>query len=239
MERLRLGVLDGEGRFGEGLVGFLGSHGITADLHAEATPLIERLEQSVLGMLVMHEHGGGNLLPTLQRIRTVSRVPCIVVGDESDPDRSIGLLDAGADDMMPRETPLPIMLARMRAVFRRGAWGLAGDAMREAEALRGPHWRLLRHRRELYRPDGGECRLTTAEFDLFCLLVDSGPGAVSRETICREVFHRRWRSEDRTVDNLVVRLRRKLDDDARSTIRTLQGRGYAFVGFEQAELRDA
>lgn len=239
MERLRLGVLDGERRFGEALVGFLGTQGIAADLHAEATPLIERLEQSALGMLVMHEPGGNTLLPTLRRIRALSRVPCVVVGDEGDPDRSIGLLDAGADDMMPRETPLPIMLARMRAVIRRGAWGLAGETAREAEAPHGPHWRLIRHRRELYRPDGGESRLTTAEFDLFCLLVDNGPGTVSRETICREVFRRRWRSEDRTVDNLVVRLRRKLADDARTTIRTLQGRGYAFVGFEQAELREA
>lgn len=61
---------------------------------------------------------------------------------------------------------------------------------------------------------------------------------MSRETICQAVFRRRWRSEDRTVDNLVVRLRRKLDDDARNTVRTVQGRGYAFVGFPQAPLRD-
>jgi DNA-binding response OmpR family regulator len=129
----------------------------------------------------------------------------------------------------------------MRAVLRRGAWGLAGDAPtlpRPAREQYGTEWRLVRPRRELYRPDGTECRLTTAEFDLFCLLVDCGPSAVSREAICREVFRRRWRSEDRTVDNLVVRLRRKLDDEARSTVRTLQGRGYAFVGFEDAELRE-
>ena len=239
MERVRLGVLDGATRFGHMLVGFLGDQGITADLHAEESPLLERLEHSALGMLVMHEPGCADLLTTLHRIRTVSRVPCIVIGDEADPDRSIGILEAGADDMMARETPLPIMLARMRAVLRRGAWGLAAEATRPAPAEKAATWRLIRPRRELFRPDGTECRLTTAEFDLFCLLVDSGPAAVSREEICLEVFRRRWRSEDRTVDNLVVRLRRKLDDEARTTIRTLQGRGYAFVGFDRIPLRDA
>lgn len=239
MERVRLGVLDGATRFGSTLVGFLGRQGISADLHADESPLLERLETSALGMLVMHEPGCGDVLSTLHRIRTVSRVPCIVVGDEADPDRSIGILDAGADDMMARETPLPIMLARMRAVLRRGAWGLAAESTQPTAPQGDPYWRLMRPRRELYRPDGTECRLTTAEFDLFCLLVDNGPGVVSREDICREVFRRRWRSEDRTVDNLVVRLRRKLDDEARATIRTLQGRGYAFVGFDQVPLRDA
>ena len=244
MQGLRLGVLDSQTRFGATLVGYLSRQGIAAELHADPEPLLADLEESPISLLVMHEPRDVSVLPTLCQIRSLSRVPCVVVGGQDDPDRSIGLLDAGADDMMPRETPLPIMLARMRAVLRRGAWGLSGAAaqrpasadFRTTEAA-GPHWRLVRARRELWRPDGSECRLTTAEFDLFCLLADHGPGPVSREDICRDVFRRRWRTEDRTVDNLVVRLRRKLDDEARSTIRTLQGRGYAFVGFEDAELR--
>ena len=127
MHSLRLGVLDQDVRFGAALVGFLGGQGIAADLHAEAEPLLAGLGASPPSMLVMNEHGGGNVLPVLHRVRTVSRVPCIVVGDHDDLDRSIGLLDAGADDMMPRETPLPVMLARMLAVLRRGAWGLNGS----------------------------------------------------------------------------------------------------------------
>lgn len=235
---MRLGVLDGESRFGAALVGFLGRQGISADLHADAGPLLACLGERPPSMVVVHEHGPGMALPMLHAIRTFSRVPCVVVGDEVDPDRSIGLLDAGADDMMPRETPMPIMLARMRAVLRRGAWGLAGSGGERPDAQAGGHWRLVRHRRELYRPDGTECRLTTAEFDLFCLLVDAGPGPVTREAICRDVFRRRWHGEDRTVDNLVVRLRRKLDDEAHATVRTLHGRGYAFVGFDGADLRE-
>ncbi|MBX9698803.1 MAG: response regulator transcription factor [Acetobacteraceae bacterium] len=242
MDQMRLGVLDGDTGFGATLVGFLGRHGIAAELHADAGPLLAGLGQRPPSLVVVHEDRPDTALPMLHVIRTFSRVPCVVVGAADDPDRSIRLLDAGADDMMPRETPLPIMLARMRALLRRAAWGLADEPSVISDATGGSvddRWRLIRQRRELLRPDGTECHLTTAEFDLFCLLVDSGPGPVSRELICRSVFRRRWRSEDRTVDNLVVRLRRKLDDEARATVRTLHGRGYAFVGFPDAELHEA
>jgi len=236
-ERLRLAVLDPLSGFGSAFVGSLSLLGIAADLHADAGQLIEELDREGVSLVVLRDDGSVNALPTLHRIRTVSRTPCIVVGEHADADRSIGLLDAGADDLVPLGTPMPALLARVRAVLRRGAWGLATHPAL-FDTAPGQHWRLVRTRRELWRPDGSECRLTTAEFDLFCLLVDRGPAPVSREAICQGVFRRRWRSEDRTVDNLVVRLRRKLDDDARATIRTVQGRGYAFVGFAQAPLRD-
>ncbi len=236
-DRLRLAVLDPETGFGQAFVGSLTRLGIDADLHANAAQLIDGLDRAGISLVVFRDDGGDHAIPTLHRLRTVSRMPCIVVGEQGDADRSIGLLDAGADDLVPLGTPLPTMLARMRAVLRRGAWGLATHPA-SFDSPPGRPWRLLRTRRELWRPDGTECRLTTAEFDLFCLLADLGPAPVSREAICQAVFRRRWRSEDRTVDNLVVRLRRKLDDDARNTVRTVQGRGYAFVGFAQAPLRE-
>lgn len=231
MEHPRLGVMDRQIRYGADLVGFLGRQGITAELHQDDRLLLALLAVSPPNLLVLNESEPEvGCLDTLRRIRDVSRIPCVVVGDWPDPERTVGLLEAGADDSMDRSTPMPTMLARMRAVLRRAAWG-------SAERLSTQAWRLRRARRELIRPDGTECRLTTAEFDLFSLLVEAGPDAVEREAICNAVFRRRWRPEDRTVDNLVVRLRRKLDDGERSAIRTVQGVGYMFAGFEGAPLR--
>jgi DNA-binding response OmpR family regulator len=236
VDRLQLGVLDRNPAFGALLAGFLSDHGIAADLHAEADPLLEGLGRNPPNLLLLLEKDGVRALPTVHRIRTVSRIPCIVVGAADDPEGGIGLLDAGADDLMSPGTPMPTMLARMRAVLRRGAWGPANQAPPNGEV--DGAWRLLRPRRELRRPGGSDCRLTTAEFDLFCLLVDRSPVSVAREDICRIVFRRRWRAEDRTVDNLVVRLRRKLGDETRFAIRTVQGQGYAFLGFPNDELRE-
>jgi DNA-binding response OmpR family regulator len=56
--------------------------------------------------------------------------------------------------------------------------------------------------------------------------------AVERGTICQEALGRPWHAEDRSVDVLVAKLRRKLE--GRDCIRSLRGRGYLFVGFEAA-----
>lgn len=233
MDHARFGVMDSQIVYGAALVGFLDRQGIAAELHQDARLLLAHLAVRPPNMVVVSEGDQeGDALETVRRIRSVSRIPCVVVGRQAaDPDRSVDLLEAGADDLMDRSTPMPIMLARMRAVLRRAAWG-AVDGRKPA-----PAWRLRVARRELFRPDGSECRLTTAEFDLFRLLVEAGARPVERETICRAVFRRRWRPEDRTVDNLVVRLRRKLDDTRREVIRTVQGAGYMFAGFSGAALR--
>ena len=231
MDHPRLGIMDPQINYGASLVGFLDRQGIAAELHHDSRLLLALLAVSPPNLVVVSESDQQeDTLETLQRIRSISRIPCVVVGQQTDPERSVGLIEAGADDLMDRNTPMPTMLARMRAVLRRAAWG-------PAHGRPAPAWRLRRERRELLRPDGSECRLTTAEFDLFCLLVEAGPTAVDRETICRTVFRRRWRAEDRTVDNLVVRLRRKLDDPERNTIRTIQGLGYMFAGFNGTPLR--
>ena len=81
------------------------------------------------------------------------------------------------------------------------------------------------------RPDGSECLLTTAEFDLMHLLAESIGKPVSREVIASKVFRRPFRAEDRTVDNLVLRLRRKLGTTQQDSIKTIRGAGYLFAGF--------
>ena len=139
--------------------------------------------------------------------------------------------EAGADDAANRGAPLPAVLARVRAVLRRAEWG-RGEASSAITGLDG--WRLLPDRRQLLRPDGRECRLTTAEFDLVRVLVERRGRAVSRDAIARTVFGRPFRPEDRTVDNLVLRLRRKLDTAADpQAIRTVRGAGLHVRGLRQ------
>jgi DNA-binding response OmpR family regulator len=62
---------------------------------------------------------------------------------------------------------------------------------------------------------------------------------VAREAIAAEVFRRPFRAEDRTVDNLVLRLRRKLGADQDNAIKTVRGAGYMFAGFEMEQRRVA
>ena len=239
MQPARLDVVDRNGAgFGAALVAFLGKAGLVAELHRGPGPVLASLPASPPTLVVLSEdERHPEAMAALRQIRRISRVPCVVVGGEAAPDRTIGFLEAGADDLLPDGTPMPAMLARLRAVLRRAAWGLPAPEPEEAPAT--PCWRLIPARRELRRPDGGECRLTTAEYDLFALLAAQGPRPVGREAISRAVFRRAWRPEDRAVDGLVVRLRGKLVEAgaAREAIRTVHGRGYAFLDFAEAPLR--
>jgi DNA-binding response OmpR family regulator len=91
--------------------------------------------------------------------------------------------------------------------------------------------------RELFGPDGQPRYLTAAEFELLQLLVRAQGTPVPRETMSQAVLRRPYHPEDRALDNLVLRLRRKLEDENSSTpiIKAVRGVGYVFIGFAKAE----
>lgn len=192
-------------------------------------------------------------LPRLSRIRRISDVPCIVLGSNADEVERIVLLEAGADDVLAMPISQREILARVRVMLRRRDHAASRPplpaqsaptpqaspaAVRRTELGNG--WHLCRQRRDLYRPDGERCLLTTAEFDLLDCLARAAGQPVSREEACRTVFRRRYWAEDRSVDNLIMRLRRKLEADARhpEVIRSIRPVGYMFAGFPDPQAGD-
>ena len=233
-----LGIVESDPAFGRQLVAFFGQHGIAAELHPDARPLLHQLATRPPRMVLLGD--GGELAATLQhlrRIRELSRLPCVTLLGAPDDLSEIVVLEAGADEVVSRAAPLRALLARVRAVLRRVEWGAAEAAEAPGQALGG--WRLVPQRRQLLRPDGTECPLTTAEFDLMALLVGSEGRAVTRDAIADGVFRRPFRAEDRTVDNLVLRLRRKLGPAQENAIKTVRGAGYMFAGFSEPARRVA
>lgn len=175
-------------------------------------------------------------LDLVVRVRRVSRVPIVVLGAPLAGSRDrVAVLELGADDLLDPRMALPEIVARVQAVLRRAAWSGAQAGQRavpaaaRVEAVPTPlilgGWRLVAHRRSLARGQGGETvALTGAEFELLRMLTAAHGEPVDREAICRVVFRRAWQVEDRAVDGLVKRVRRKLRTDAIATVR---GVGYA------------
>lgn len=157
----------------------------------------------------------------LRSLRRETAMPCVVVGTTPLPSADrVAALEAGADEVLDAAVPLPEVIARLRAILRRG--GTAGTAPAPA----GPGWRLSPAIRQMRTPEGGTHRLTAAEFELLRLLIAASGQPVDRDAISRQAFRRPWQPEDRAVDGLVKRLRRKLGQD---TIQTSRGLGYALT----------
>jgi DNA-binding response OmpR family regulator len=122
-------------------------------------------------------------------------------------------LDAGADDYVTKPFRLGELLARVRAVQRRGGAVAAGGVRVDRTARRA--WRGER-----------ELELSRKEFDLLALLVAEAGRAVRRERIMAEVWDENWWGSTKTLDMHMVWLRRKLGEP--SVITTVRGVGFRF-----------
>ncbi len=221
-------------RKGQFLRGLLADAGIVADL----LPL-SRLPPALAGdfgpdllLLVAPAEPEDSLL-ALRHLRGTTRLPCLVLAPRLPGEMVAALLESGADDVLDHGENPRVALARARAVLRRGHWGHAMPSA-TPQAM-PPAWHLLPSRRMLLRPCGNDAELTTAEYDLFRLLSEEPGQVVSRDAVAQHVLRRRITATDRSVDNLVMRLRRKLGQD--SAVKTVRSQGYMFAGFDSGSLR--
>jgi DNA-binding response OmpR family regulator len=139
-------------------------------------------------------------------------------------DKVIGL-DSGADDYLTKPFGVRELMARVRAVMRRRA--AAVDVDQTLQPVTFQHIEMDPSRRRV-RVHGRDVELTNQEFNLLYVLL-SQPGIVfSREALLRKAWPGDTFVTVRSVDTLVKRLRRKIQDDASdpSVILTVWGTGY-------------
>jgi DNA-binding response OmpR family regulator len=145
-------------------------------------------------------------------------------------DKVLGL-ESGADDYLTKPFGVRELVARVRALLRRPrASRLTAVAGAQAKAV-SVHGVEVDPARRMARIDGREVELTAHEFDLLYLLA-SNPGIVfSREALVQRVWGGDTHVTDRSVDTLVKRVRRKIDDDPADPrfIMTVWGTGYKFA----------
>lgn len=229
-------LLDDEPDFAEELITFLESHGEPALAFTDAATMFAYMVGNPVRALVLDQNLGRTRgLDVLLRARARWPVPCIILSGMTDQvDRILGL-EAGADDYIHKSMHPREILARLRAVLRRGGTAGAADAPVSTPAAPSA-WRLNAETRELHAPDGTPCHLTTAEFELLATLVRHRGQPLDRARLCEAAFHRPWRAGDRAVDTIIVQLRRHLEPDAQhpTVIRSVRNLGYIFTGFPAA-----
>lgn len=174
-------------------------------------------------------------------VRRRSNVPIIMVSGKNDViDRVVGL-EIGADDYITKPFHIREVIARVRSVLRRSELAAAQPVLPDVAApVTAPRVGAT------YQFDGMTARvdqltlterdqniaeLTSGDFKLLQVFLEHPNRALSRDTIMDMLNGQEWTPLDRTVDNQVARLRKKIERDpaAPQLIKTVRGIGYIFA----------
>ncbi len=153
----------------------------------------------------------------------------IVVTAHGEEQRRILGLETGADDYVVKPPVLPELAARIRAVHRRVQ---RPDPAAEPEAQAPPPPPVVSidaAQRALLGPGNERTLLTEAELSALETLIDADGASVSREWLSRVALKRPLHAEDRSVDQLVLKLRRKLATHTGSERTILSARRQGYV----------
>ena len=163
-------------------------------------------------------------LEVTRRIRRESDVPILMMtARSSESDKLLGL-EIGADDYVTKPFSTAELVARVRALLRRSSGSLTERVIETGGLTIDPGRRTVSR-------DGSLMAITTLEFDLIYFLA-SRPGRVfSREALMEQVWGSDRVVDDRSIDSLVSRVRRKLETDPEHPrfIQTVWGAGYRFA----------
>jgi two-component system OmpR family response regulator len=215
------------------LVGkYLAQHGYRTSLAENGSALRRILERSAPDLIVLDVMmPGEDGISICRQLRATSQVPVIfLTAMTEETDRIIGL-EIGADDYLTKPFNPRELLARVKAVLRRvNSLPPQRDRV-TAERLRFDRWILNVGRREIVGEDGVAVPLSTAEFRLLKAFVDHAGLVLSRDQLLDLTVGRAAECFDRSIDNQVSRLRKKIEEDPKSPvlIKTHWGGGYSFT----------
>ena len=205
---------------------YLSGEDFTVDVALDGvTALKTALQGNYDGLVLDVMMPGRNGFDVLRELRAHSSLPVLMLTARGeDIDRVIGL-EMGADDYLPKPFNPRELVARLRAILRRGT----GVAL-APEVIRVGDLELRSAERSVWCA-GQPVELTGAEFNILDVLLRSAGRVVTKETLSEQALGRPLSRFDRSVDTHVSNLRKKLGpgQTGEGRIKAVRGQGYCYV----------
>ena len=221
---MRILVVEDEPAAAAVLAKGLREHSYAVDIAADGAAALEQVGAADYDVVILDV-----LLPRINGLELCRRlrefgatVPILMLTARGGLEQRVEGLDAGADDYLSKPYHFPELLARVRALLRRGP-ALANAELSVADLS-------VDTRSQSAKRHGRAVQLTTKEFALLEYLMRRQGHVVSRNDIAEHVWDDGFDSESNLIEVYIQRLRRKIDDGHElKLIQTRRGAGYTLA----------
>jgi len=190
----------------------------------------KQLQQSAINLVIMDINLPGKNGLLLARELTDNRELGLIflTGRDSDIDKILGL-EIGADDYLTKPFNPRELTIRARNILSRISQTKSDS---DKAVITFNQWVLDGNSRKMTSPEGGVVAIPRGEYRALRLLIENAGQIVTRQQLIKEMTGRDLRSNDRTVDVTIRRLRKHFEsvDGAPEMINTIHGEGYRFIG---------
>lgn len=229
LEKIPLLLVEDEPHIAQGLIFNLEEEGYQVTHVDNGEDALMYLSRSDFALLILDLMLPGiDGLEVCEQLRQQgNHIPILMLTARStDQDRINGLM-TGADDYLTKPFNLKEFLLRVAGLLRRSTWA-EGSVETAAYCFGNNRIDLETHQAETLR---GTIQLTELEMKMLRLFFNHEGKVLSRGEILKQVWDMSPKTETRTLDNFVVRLRKYFEDNPTKPhfFRTVRGRGYRFV----------
>lgn len=211
---------------------YMTDHGLRVTTAENGKTMREIMKTSAIDIILLDiMMPGEDGLSLCQFVQAQYRTPVILITALSeDEDRILGL-ETGADDYVSKPFSPSVLLAKVKAVLRRSQSFPVNVEKVESTQLLFDQWRLDLQQRELFDQDNIAISLSAAEFRLLKSFLLRPQTVLSRDQLLDLTHGREAKAFDRSIDNLISRLRKKIEQDvsAPKLIITVWGGGYTLT----------
>lgn len=210
---------------------YLNDEGFSVSSASSEAQLWEQLELCEFDLIlldVLLPDGDG--FDATRRLREVTDAAIILISrKDTDIDQIVGL-ELGADDYVVKPLVPRALLARIKSVLRRYSRSSSTVEKTENCKINILEWELDKDTLRMCHPDGRQLVLSSTEAKLLSVLVENKGKVITRMELMQALKDREWEYMDRSIDIIVARLRRKIEENPSEPklIQTVRGVGYVY-----------